>query len=147
MSLFLQHREVLAQRSGESREVVLRPLEIVVVRDEVRLHGQSGQVLRQQIGITARAHGCRKVRSEGRPAGGVIRIELQQSDELPRLGFHVDQKLRRLPPDDRNHIERFVGDELDEGVFVGEEGRLGVGDRFIEHQAIKCRRGERRSAA
>ena len=48
----------------------------------------------------------------------MVRVELEELDVLPRLRLHVDEQLRRLAQDQRDDIDRLVGDELGELTAV-----------------------------
>src|SRR5206468_1996039 len=108
MPLLLENWKVLAQRPREPRQIILRPLQVVVIGHEERLHREARYVIGQQIRITVSAHRRRKVGPERGFAGRVVRVELQQLDELSRLGLHVDEQLGRLPGDHGNDVNRLV---------------------------------------
>src|SRR5258708_31665233 len=74
-------------------------------------------------------------------------IELQQLEELLRLGLHVGDQRGRLPRGDDDDIDRLVADQLDQRFLVREEAVIRFRNGRIEHHPVQGMRDQGCAAA
>src|SRR5256885_2940216 len=147
MALRLQDGKILAQGSRKPDQVTHGELEVVVVSDWDGAHRDRREVFLQQVWVAARKDGGVGIDRERKLARGLVGIELQQLDELLRLGLHVDDQRSRLPRGDDYDIHALVADQLDERLLVGKEAILALRYGPLEHHSVQGMRDERGAAA